>query len=369
MPGTVVVKIGSSSLMEGNHLHTGNMEAAADQLSALMKDGWKAVLVSSGAVAAGRMRLGLPAEGLTIPEKQAAAAVGQGVLMQAYERIFERRGIIIAQVLLTRDVMGERRRYVHARNTLMTLLHHRVLPIVNENDTVAVEEIRFGDNDALSAQVAVMVDADLLVLLTDTDGLYTADPRVDAGAVRIPRLVEITPQIWRAAGRTRSRVGTGGMRSKLQAARIASSTGIPTVIASARRPRAVLDAVEGKDGGTYVEPQPHIRGRKRWIAYSSAPRGRLIVDEGAVRALCRDGRSLLAPGLLDVQGSFSAGDVVSIVGPDGREIARGVVNYDARDLQNVRGLRSQDIREMGVAARKPEVVHRDDLVIMEEGWK
>ncbi|MDI3257528.1 MAG: glutamate 5-kinase [Kyrpidia sp.] len=366
MPGTVVVKIGSSSLMEGDHLHTRNMEATAEQLTELIRRGWKAVLVSSGAVAAGRLRLGLPAEGLTIPEKQAAAAVGQGVLMQAYERIFERCGIIIAQVLLTRDVMGERRRYVHARNTLLTLLHHHVLPVVNENDTVAVDEIRFGDNDALSAQVAVMADADLLILLTDTDGLYTTDPRVDPSAARIPRLREITPQVWRSAGRTRSRVGTGGMRSKLQAAWIAASTGIPVVIASAARPRVILDAVEGVDVGTYVEPQPYIRGRKRWIAYSSAPRGRLVVDEGA--ALRRDGRSLLAPGLVEVQGSFSAGDVVSIAGPDGREIALGVVNYDARDLRTIRGLRSWDIQEMGLAARKPEVVHRDDLVLVEEGW-
>lgn len=354
--------------MDGDRLHVRNMEAIAEQLTALIRRGWKAVLVSSGAVAAGRLRLGLPQEGLTIPEKQAAAAVGQGVLMQAYERIFDRCGMIIAQVLLTRDVMGERRRYVHARNTLMTLLHHQVLPVVNENDTVAVDEIRFGDNDALSAQVAVMVDADLLILLTDTDGLYTADPRVDPTATRISRLRDIPPHVWRAAGRTRSRLGTGGMRSKLQAAKIASSTGIPTVIAATSRPQVILDAVEGKDVGTYVEPQPLIRGRKRWIAYSSAPRGRLVVDEGAVTALLRDGKSLLAPGVLEVEGSFSAGDVVSIADPGGREIARGVVNYDAPDLRNIKGMHSWDIQSLGVAGRKPEVVHRDDLVIVKEGW-
>ncbi|MDI3329047.1 MAG: glutamate 5-kinase [Alicyclobacillaceae bacterium] len=367
MAGTVVVKVGSSSLVEGDRLNLKHMESIADQLSVLIREGWKAVLVSSGAVAAGRLRLGLPAEGLTIPEKQAAAAVGQGVLMQAYERIFERLGIVIAQVLLTRDVTGERRRYVHARNTLLTLFHHHVLPIVNENDTVAVDEIRFGDNDALSAQVAVMVDADLLILLTDTDGLYTADPRVDPTATRIARIERITAQTWKMAGRSRSRMGTGGMRSKLQAARMASTTGIPVVIGATSRPRVILDAVEGKDVGTYVAPQPRIRGRKRWIAYGSAPRGRLIVDEGAAIALLREGRSLLAPGILEVEGSFSAGDVVSIVEPGGEEIARGVVNYDAGDLRAIRGMHSRDIQSMGVAARKPEVVHRDDLVIVKEG--
>jgi glutamate 5-kinase len=363
----VVIKIGSSSLVEAttHRLRSGNIESLTRQIAALVQAGRPTVLVSSGAVAVGTPRLRLPARALTIPEKQAAAAIGQGMLMQEYEKAFSRMGLTTAQVLLTRDVMGDRRRYIHARNTLTTLLEHDVVPVVNENDTVAVDEIRFGDNDTLSAHVAGLVGADMLILLTDIDGLYTADPRVDPEARRIDWIDNLSERYARMAGRSGSRVGTGGMKSKIQAAMIATRLGIPVVIAKADRPNVILDALAGEPVGTRIAAAGRMPGKKRWIAFSSAAKGAVVVDRGAVSALVDKGRSLLASGIVQVTGAFGAGDVVLIRDQAGTEIGRGVVNYDADDLRLIQGMKSEDIVSLGISSRKVEVIHRDDMVVYE----
>ena len=324
------------------------------------------VLVTSGAIVTGMARLALAEPPRTIPEKQAAAAVGQSALMWHYEAAFTRHGIPVGQVLLTAQDISGRARYLNARNTLRTLLELSVLPIVNENDTVAVEEIKVGDNDNLSALVASLIDADLLVLLTDVDGLYTADPSVTAGARKLDTVEAVTDDIVRLVWDRAGRVSVGGMATKLEAAQKAAASGIPMVIASGREEGVLGRLLAGEAVGTYFAPRAdRLAARKRWIAFAVPPQGRLTVDAGALHALRDEGRSLLPSGIVDVEGDFVAGEVVAVVAAaDGKELARGLVNFDAAELRKIRGAQTQQIEQRLGYRGVDEVIHRDNLVIL-----
>ncbi|MDP1630680.1 MAG: glutamate 5-kinase [Caulobacter sp.] len=361
----VVIKVGSALVVDAE---TGApdrdwLNAFAADAARLRARGQQVLVVSSGAVALGRRRLGLKRKALTLPEKQAAAAAGQSLLMRAWEEAFEPHGQTVAQVLLTRDDTEVRRRWLNARATVETLLGLNVVPVVNENDTVVTEEIRYGDNDRLAARVAQMIGADALVLLSDIDGLYTADPRKDPSARRLDTVLEITPEILEMAGgaNATSGVGTGGMATKLAAARIARAAGCATIITLGQRPRP-LQAIEDGEPATTIEAGLSVTAAyKSWIAGSLAPAGSLSIDAGAATAL-RGGKSLLAAGVKSVAGRFGKGDAVLVLGPDGGEIARGLVRYDAADAARIAGLRSDAI-EAAIGYTAGPLIHADDLAL------
>lgn len=358
----LVVKVGSTSLVDEHGVASRTRLAKVVRDLAAVASGRDPVLVSSGAIAAGLEPLGLERRPRDIPSLQAAAAVGQGHLMAAYSRLFERRDLRAAQVLLTQEDVLRRRQFVNARNTLERLLSAGVIPVVNENDTVATEEIRFGDNDRLAAMVAVMIRADLLVLLSDVEGIYDRDPR-RGGASLIPELRE--PLAVRASD-SGSAIGVGGMRSKLEAAGIASSAGIGVVVAAASRRDVLARILAGETLGTWIPPRgARRRGRKAWIGFVIGPRGRLLVDAGAERAICEDGRSLLTAGVLGVEGEFAAGDPVDVVGPSGRAFARGIVAYSSGELPSLAGRTSKDLASLPGGPYDGEVIHRDELVVVE----
>ena len=361
----VVVKVGSGLVTAPNvGPDPDSIERLAADVAAVRRDR-EVALVSSGAIATGMARLALPERPRLIPEKQAAAAVGQSALMWQYEIAFKRHGLMVGQVLLTAQDIGDRTRYLNARNTLLALLAFGVVPIVNENDTVAVEEIKVGDNDNLSALVASLVEADLLILLTDVDGLYTADPSRDPSAMRLDTVETITDAVVKMAGAHQDGLSVGGMATKLQAAQKAAASGIPMVIASGREPGTLARIVAGEPVGTYFAPKADRLGaRKRWIAFAAPPQGRLTVDAGAAGALTRQGRSLLPSGITDVDGEFNAGDVVAVVDSEGREFARGLVNFDTGELRRIRGAKTQEIETRLGYKSFDEVIHRDNLVIL-----
>lgn len=350
----LVIKIGSSSLTNSQGLLDElRMAALTKAIAALIEEGWQPVLVSSGAVAAGLGHLGWSRAHLTMPERQAAAAVGQGLLMEKYNELFIQQHIKVGQVLLTKEDLADRKRYLNARNTLHVLLDRGVLPIVNENDTVAFAEIRFGDNDTLSALVAGLVDAELLIILTDIDGLYSGDPRKDPAARLIPVVQQIDEEILRIAGDSGSPVGTGGMRTKLAAARIAARSGLRTVVASAQEPAIIQRIAAGEQVGTSFEPAANsLRSRKQWIAFNSIARGTLLIDQGAVKAITVDNKSLLAVGVKQVRGNFPTGSVVAVADEQGNELAKGITNLSAADLRLV----------IKKPRRGLEVINRDWLV-------
>jgi glutamate 5-kinase len=362
----VVVKVGSGLVTTpGEGPSSEPIGRLAADLSALVQDHREVALVSSGAIATGMARLGLKARPRSIPEKQAAAAVGQSALMWEYEQAFKKHGIAVGQVLLTGQDISDRSRYLNARNTLLALLDFGVLPIVNENDTVAVDEIKVGDNDNLAALVAHLIDADLLVLLTDVDGLYTGDPRRDPTARRLETVETITDEIQRMVYDASARVSVGGMSTKLQAAQKAGASGIPMVIASGRDAGTLPRLLKGEPVGTYFQPRDdRLAARKRWIAFAVPPQGRLSVDAGAKKALTERGKSLLPSGLVAVDGQFDAGDVVALTQVDGVEFARGLVNYDADELRRIRGAKTADIERTLGYRGVDEVVHRDNMVIL-----
>jgi len=362
----VVVKVGSGLVTTpGEGPSSEPIGRLAADLSALVQDHREVALVSSGAIATGMARLGLKARPRSIPEKQAAAAVGQSALMWEYEQAFKKHGIAVGQVLLTGQDISDRSRYLNARNTLLALLDFGVLPIVNENDTVAVDEIKVGDNDNMAALVAHLIDADLLVLLTDVDGLYTGDPRRDPTARRLETVEAITDDIQRMVYDTSARVSVGGMSTKLQAAQKAGASGIPMVIASGREAGTLPRLLKGEPLGTYFQPRDdRLAARKRWIAFAVPPQGRLTVDAGAKKALTERGKSLLPSGLVAVDGQFDAGDVVALTQVDGVEFARGLVNYDADELRRIRGAKTADIERTLGYRGVDEVVHRDNMVIL-----
>ena len=359
----IVVKVGSGVLTRGGvGLQPRVISRLAAELCALKSEGREVVLVSSGAIAAGSRRLGFDRRPADIAGKQAAAAVGQTYLVWMYERAFARHGQRVAQILLTREDLAERRRYLNARHTLFELLRLGALPIINENDSVAVEEIQFGDNDHLSALVTNLAEADLLVILTDIDGLYDRDPRLHPEARRL-EVVEADSAVTEVGGP--SGFGVGGMRSKVEAARQAAAYGVPTVIASGRRRGALAAIVAGEPVGTLVRPGPRaLTSRKHWIAYTLRPAGSIVVDAGAERAIVRGKKSLLASGVKELRGRFGVGDCVGIVGEGGRELARGMTSYSSSDLEKIKGLKSADIEKTLGYRYGDEVVHRDDLVVL-----
>ncbi len=364
-PRRVVVKVGSGLIADPTHgPDPTRIGPLAAELAQMMRAGVQVALVTSGAIAAGTARLGLGARPRSIPEKQAAAAVGQAALVWHYEQACASHGVRVAQVLLTQEDVSHRARYLNARNTLMTLLAFKVLPVVNENDTVAVEEIKVGDNDNLAALVAALIDADLLVLLSDIDGLYTGDPRRDPDARRIERVDAVTPEMEARAG-AGGPLGTGGMVTKLQAAQKAMAAGIPMVIADGRHPPVLRAVLRGEPVGTFFAPRTdRLAARKRWIAFALPVQGTIEVDAGARRALVERGKSLLPSGVVKVVGEFAAGDAVGVRDDAGREFARGIVSCDARELELVRGAKTAEIERLLGYRVTDEVIHRDNLVIL-----
>ncbi|MDP3298681.1 MAG: glutamate 5-kinase [Phenylobacterium sp.] len=361
----IVVKVGSALLVAADGTpDRAWLNALCLDLARLRARGQQVLIVSSGAVALGRRRLGLTRRALTLPEKQAAAAAGQSALMRAWEEALEPHGLSAAQILLTRDDTEVRRRWLNARATVDTLLELGVVPVVNENDTVVTEEIRYGDNDRLAARVAQMIGADALVLLSAIDGLYTADPRRDPAATHIPRLAQLTPEIEAMAGGANAGagVGTGGMATKLAAARIAQSAGCATLITLGSR-AAPLGAVENGAKATIIEPAvTPSAAYKAWSAGSLSPSGTILVDEGAARAL-QAGKSLLAAGVRGIEGRFGKGDAVSVRLEGGSEIGRGLTRYDAAEAERICGLRSDAIEGVLGYTSGP-VIHADDLAVL-----
>ena len=357
----VVVKIGSSSLVDEHGYASKRRLGKVARDLASIAEGRGLILVSSGAIASGLVPLGLSKPPRDMPSLQAAAAVGQGRLMAEYGRLFAARGLVAAQVLLTQEDFVRRRHFVNARNTFERLLDASVVPIVNENDTVATAEIAFGDNDRLAALVAVMVQADLLVLLSDVDGIYTRDPR--RGKAEL--LPEVTDVAAINASGPGSRAAKGGMASKLEAALIATAAGTGVVVAGANRRDVLARILNGDAVGTWLPPRGRRqRGVKAWIAFASGIRGRILVDAGAERAVRDDGRSLLAAGVSGVDGEFVAGDAVEVVGPSGTAFARGIANYSSRELPRLAGRSSAELTELPGGPYDREVIHRDELVVI-----
>jgi glutamate 5-kinase len=360
----VVVKVGSNVLTAPGGLDLKLMRDLARQICGLMDRGLEVILVSSGAMASGVRKIGLERRPDELPQRQAVAAVGQAGLILEYEKAFERHGRKVAQILLTSEDLTSRKRYLNARNTLNTLLEWRIVPIINENDTVSVEEIRLGDNDNLAAMITLLMDADLLIILSDIDGLFTKDPRTHAAAELIPVVTVVTKGTEKAAGSIPGPLGTGGMMSKLTAGRKVNAAGVPMVIAKGDKPDILIRLLDGEPHGTYFVPRREkLTRRKCWIAFSLKPKGSLTVDAGAEAALIRRGKSLLASGIVGVQGDFAIGAAVEFLGPEGDTIGVGLVNYSAADIRRIMGLKSQHIRQ--VLGQKPydEVIHRDNLVI------
>lgn len=365
----IVVKLGTSVLTAGtDRLHRPYMVDLARQVAALRAAGAQVCLVSSGAVAAGKEALAADPRQrgrANVPLKQMFAAVGQSRLMHLYEQLFELYGLQVGQALLTRDDLRDRRRYLNARNTLTLCLERGIVPIINENDAVVTAEIRVGDNDNLSAMVAGLVDADLLLILTDIAGLYSADPRADTAARLIDEVAEIDERVWAIAGGAGSARGTGGMRTKIQAADLATRSGTPVVIASGAEPDIILRVARGERVGTrFLSAHSRLDARRRWLLAETARHSRIVVDAGAAAALLGQGRSLLPAGVTAVEGEFDRGQTVRIFGPDGREVARGLTQYRSAELRLIRGLRSAQIGEALGYDYGPEVVHRDDMVVL-----
>jgi glutamate 5-kinase len=362
----IVVKIGSQILSSSIGLEEARLNALVFDLAALHSEGKEIVVVSSGAVAAGMTQLGRTERPQTIPEKQALAAVGQIRLMALYERAFAKFDKNIAQVLLTHEDLANRQRYLNAKHTFQMLLASSIISIVNENDTVAVDEMKFGDNDHLSALVATLLEADLLVILSDVEGVYDRDPRLNRDAVLIPLIQDIKDMKYQVIGSSRSVFGTGGMATKMGAAEEAAAAGIPTVITSGLIPGSiprVFDAEE--EAGTIVLPDNNrLTNRKHWIAFNLKPAGDIVVDSGAYDALVRKKTSLLPSGVKEVRGSFGVGECVRCLELGGREFARGLINYSAQELNQIKGLHTSRIEQ--VLGYKPfdEIIHRDDLVLL-----
>ena len=364
----LVVKLGTNLLTAGTErLDLEVMAAVVGQIVRLHQQGYEVLIVSSGAIAAGRQKLGLDRERRDIPFKQVMAAVGQNALMHSYEQLFGWHGITVAQTLLTKTDITDRLGYLNARNTLLALLELKVVPIVNENDVVAVDELEgaaFGDNDNLSAMVTNLVDADLLLLLGDVAGLYTADPITDKNAELIPRVERIDARIERLAGGTRGR-GHGGMATKVQAAKLATASGATVVIADGKERDVILRLMAGEAIGTlFPAPTSKVESRKRWMLTGLGARGRLVVDEGAAVALKEKNRSLLPAGIREVEGDFERGDAVNIVDAAGQRIACGISNYSSEEIAVIKGARSDKIVSLLGYGYGDDVVHRNNLVVL-----
>ncbi|AKO90900.1 glutamate 5-kinase [Priestia filamentosa] len=358
----VVVKIGSSSLTNtSGGIDNTKLREHAESIATLRAEGHEVVLISSGAVAAGFTELGYPSRPVTIKGKQASAALGQSVLMSAYIEAFSTCGIKPAQILLTRQDFAHRERYSNAYDTLSELLERSVLPIVNENDSVSIEELTFGDNDMLSALLSGLIHADRLIILTDINGLYDDNPNKNPDAKRIDYLEQITEEFLSVASAEGSKVGTGGMKSKLFAAEMALSLGVPTFIGSGQGPKKLLEVLEGNGDGTYVGAKvTGLNTRKQWIAFHSSLKGKVMIDEGAERALVKDGRSLLLAGVVEIEGVFKEGDVIEVEGKNGI-IGKGEVCYSSEELNRLKGKRSDEVAH-SIERSSYEVIHRNQWV-------
>jgi len=362
----VVIKIGSQILSSPEGIEESRLRALVRELAALHDQKKEIVVVSSGAVAAGMTRLGRKERPKSIPEKQALAAVGQIKLMALYERHFSKFDKSVAQVLLTHADLANRQRYINAKHTFQTLLELSIVPIVNENDTVAVEEMKFGDNDHLSALVATLLGADLLVILSDVEGVYDRDPRVFNDARLIPLIDDIKKAKGAINGMSQSALGTGGIATKVTAGEEAAAAGIPTIISSGLGARAVerVFAIEEQVGTLILPEQNRLTHRKHWIAYTLKPAGDVVVDAGAHEALVQKGRSLLPSGLKEVRGAFGVGECVRCLDGQGHEFARGLVNYSAQELNQIKGLHTSKIEKVLGYKAYDEIIHRDDLVVL-----
>lgn len=360
----IVVKVGSSLLVDSaaGGLKRDWLDSLCADIAGLHKDGRDVLVVSSGAIALGRAVLGLPRGALKLEEAQGAAAVGQIALARAWSEALGAHAITAGQVLVTLGDTEERRRYLNARSTIAKLLEWRSVPVINENDTVATTEIRYGDNDRLAARVATMTSADLLVLLSDIDGLYDKPPAAGSDAKLVPVVARISPEIEAMAGASGSELSRGGMVTKIEAGKIATTAGTHMVIASGHIQRPLAAIAKGAPCTWFLTPANPVTARKKWIAGSLEPRGALIIDAGAVRAL-RSGKSLLPAGVTRIEGAFERGDAVLIRGPDGAEIGRGLIAYDAGDADKIKGRSSADVRELLGYEGRTEMVHRDDLVL------
>lgn len=362
----IVVKVGTSTLTHGSgKLNLQRIEKLIRELADLANSGKEIILVTSGAVGAGMDRLGLKEKPKTIPEKQAAAAVGQSILMHVYGKIFGEYGQVVAQVLLTREDSVNRKRFANSRNTLLTLLTMGVIPIINENDAVAVDELKIGDNDTLSAMVSSIVEADLLIILSDVEGVYSANPQTDPDAVLIPEIRDITPAIEDLAGGPGTQRGTGGMYTKIQAAKIAVNSGVVMVIASGAQDGVVRKVLCGERVGTLFIPKAsRLHIRKRWLAFGARLRGSVTVDKGCEQAMVTSGSSLLPAGVITVEGDFEQGNTISIFTAERREIARGLSNYSADEVRKIAGAQSAEIAQRLGYKPYNEVVHRDNMVLL-----
>ncbi len=360
----IVIKVGSAVIANNDGLNNKRIESLTQEICALRQQGYEVILVSSGSVAAGKGDLGITGRPQTIPLKQAAAAIGQSRMMRSYRSAFRARGENVAQILLTRDDLANRRRYLNARNTIMTLIEYGVTPIINENDTVVVDEIRFGDNDNLSAMVTNLCEANILVILSDVDGLFDCNPRTNPGAKLIHEVERITEEIEHMAGVCNSDIGTGGMYTKVKAAKRATMQGVGTAIINGVAPGNLQRLFAGEDVGTYFLPNTNrMAAKKHWIAFTKKPRGKLFVDAGAFNAITKDGSSLLPSGIKGVEGGFDRGDAVQLCDADGFEFAKGVTNYTLTELLQIMGKKTSEIT--GILGYKygDEIIHRDNLVL------
>ncbi len=363
----IVVKIGSSTLTRDGRLRPNKFTALARDISRLVEMRRQVVVVSSGAIAIGAHQLGWNHSGTSIREKQAAAAVGQIGLIELYQRRFAKRGIQVGQVLLTRAGLEDRKRFLNARRTMLELLRIGVVPIVNENDTIATEEIRFGDNDNLAATIVSAIDADLLIILTDVDGLYERAPEAGQPTPPLIRTVEkITPTIRKAASGAGTRFGSGGMITKLEAATNAARSGAVTILCNGQKGGILERLIDGQQFGTLFAPGERLKSRKHWLAFTAKTRGRIVIDAGAARALTDRGRSLLPAGILHVEGRFEVGDTVCCTNEAGREIARGLAGYSSVDIGSLAGRPTKEISQVLGYTNGDEIIHRDDLVLVGE---
>ncbi len=360
----VVIKAGSGVLTGDRGLDATTLKAVSRGINALMNKGMEIIYVSSGAMAVGEKKLGLDRRPTELPQRQAVAATGQAGLMMEYEKAFAKFDKQVAQILLTSDDLTSRKRYLNARNTINTLLSWHVIPIINENDTVATEEIKLGDNDNLAAMITLLMDADILINLTDIDGLYDKDPRQDASARRISVVDAVSSKMEQAAGMIPGPLGRGGMLSKVKAAKKLMAAGIPMIIANGREKDILAKLFSGAEAGTFFQPKPRkMCGKKRWIAFSLKTKGEIIVDEGAAGAIIGRGKSLLSSGIVSVSGEFSVGSPVAIKTSAGETIASGLVNYSAADIRTIMGLKSSQIQKALGYKPYDEVIHRDNMVV------
>jgi len=362
----MVVKVGTGIIAEeSGHISRERVMLLVDQVVSARRRGIDTALVSSGAIAAGMEKMGLEKRPSDMGSLQAVAAVGQGLLIHMYTDMFAASGVPVGQVLLTQYDITHRQQYLNARQTLERLFEMGIVPIINENDTVATEEIKFGENDLLAALVASLAGADLLVLLTDTEGLHTADPGKDEGATLLRRVERITEEIEEFGGEAGSRLGSGGMSSKVQAAKIAVSSGVHTIIADGRSPGVLSEILDGKEVGTCFPASAKFKSKKHWIGYAKMTSGRLVIDDGASRAIRESGKSLLPAGVVEVEGDFQVGDALEIVDLEARVIGRGLSNYDAVEASRIMGLRSDQIMDI-LGERPEEMIHRDLMTVFEE---